>query len=189
MTRYTKQNPRFKCGTAKLTSHYGCQSFNILQSDIEKVLLASVKVYVATLIDKEQIRLSILAQERVKAGNLEKNIREANKTIQTLESSMTKLYFSFLEGKMTQEVYQQKKEMVKQNLSQKQEAVNQMEELLRVHEAGCVSIEETLSKLTPILSIEALDKELMDLLVAKILVHGENDIEIVWNGVMGDDPA
>ena len=189
MSRYTKQNPRFKCGTAKLTSHYGCQSYSILQSEIEKALLAFVKVYVSVLIDKEQLRLSLLEQEKVKAGNIEKNIREASKTIQTLESSMTKLYFLFLEGKMTQEVYQQKKEMVKQNLFQKQEAVNQMEELLKTHETGCASIEESLSKLTPILSVETLDKELIDLLVAKILVHGEKDVEIVWNGVIGDDLA
>ena len=189
MKRYTKHNPRFKCGTAKLTNHYGCQSYNILQSEIEKVLLASIKVYATTLIDKEQLRLSILEQKKVNAGNLEKNIREANKIIQTLESSMTKLYFTFLEGKISQGVYQQKKEMINQNLSQKQDAVNQMEELLRIHKSERISIKESLSKLAPILSVEALDKELMDLLVAKIIVHGEKDIEIVWNGVMGNDPA
>ena len=42
MIHYTKQNPRFKCGTAKLTDHCGCANHTILQSDIEKAVIASM---------------------------------------------------------------------------------------------------------------------------------------------------
>ena len=30
--------------------------------------------------------------------------------------------------------------------------------------------------------VEKLDRELVDLLIDKVLIHGENDIEIVWLG-------
>ena len=41
---------------------------------------------------------------------------------------------------------------------------------------------EKLKELTPILDIESLDKDIVNLLIEKILIHGENDIEIVWYG-------
>ena len=37
-----------------------------------------------------------------------------------------------------------------------------------------------MSELRPLLTIESLDRELVDLLIDKVLVYGENEIEIVW---------
>jgi hypothetical protein len=53
---------------------------------------------------------------------------------------------------------------------------------VKVVKAGRAAVDSTLSELTPLLTIETLDKEIVNLLIAKILVHGERDIEIVWNG-------
>lgn len=57
-----------------------------------------------------------------------------------------------------------------------------MTERAKVLKAGHAAVDSTLSELTPLLTIETLDKETVNLLIAKILVHGEHDIEIVWNG-------
>ena len=181
MVRYTRQNPRFKCGTAKLTDHYGCKTYTILQSDIEKTVLTSIQVYAAAVIDKEQVKLAMLEREQASAAELEVKIREENMAIQLLESSVTKLYTSFVSGKMTKEVFLRKKDVINDTVSQKREAVGQMEERLKALNAGQSAVDSAIDELTPLLTIEKLDKEIVDLLVDKILVHGENEIEIVWN--------
>ena len=91
MTRYTRQNPRFKCGTAKLTDHYDCKAYTILQSDIEKTVLTSIQVYAAVVLYREQLKLDMLEREKVSADELEQKIREESKVVQLLESSVTKL--------------------------------------------------------------------------------------------------
>jgi hypothetical protein len=44
------------------------------------------------------------------------------------------------------------------------------------------AVELRLGELQPLLTIEKLDREMVDLLIDKVLVHGERDIEIVWLG-------
>lgn len=182
MTRITKQNPRFKCGTAKLTDHYGCQTHSILQSEIEQVVLASIRAFAAHLIDCEQLKLLRLEREKASAGELKAKIQEESKAIQLLESSVTKLFTSFVSGIITKEVFLHKKGIVNETIARKREAVEEMTERAKVLKAGHAAVDSTLSELTPLLTIETLDKETVNLLIAKILVHGEHDIEIVWNG-------
>jgi hypothetical protein len=181
MKRYTRQNPRFKCGTAKLTNHYGCGVHTILQSEIERTVLASVRAYAAVLVDREQIKLSRLEQETESAGEFEVKIREESKAIQLLESSVTKLFTSFASGRMTKEVFLHRKSIINDSVTRKRETVSEMTERLKALRAGRAAVDNTLSELTPLLTIEVLDKELVNHLIDRILVHGENDIEIVWN--------
>jgi hypothetical protein len=182
MIRITKQNPRFKCGTAKLTDHYGCQTHSILQSEIEKVVLASIRAFAAHLIDCEQMKLLRLEREKASVGELESKIHEESKAIQLLESSVTKLFTSFVSGTMAKEVFLHKKGVVNETIARKREAVDEMVERAKIMKTGRTTVECALSELTPLLTIETLDKEIVNLLIAKILVHGEHDIEIVWNG-------
>jgi DNA invertase Pin-like site-specific DNA recombinase len=182
MTRYTQQNPRFKCGTAKLSDHYGCQNHTILQSEMEKTVLASIRAFAAMMIDREQIKLSILEKEKTSAGKLEAKIREESKAIQLLESSVTKLFTSFASGKITKDAFLHKKGIVNDTTARKREMVGQMTERLKILNTGRAAVDDALSELTPLLTVETLDKEIVNLLIDKILVHGENNIEIVWNG-------
>ena len=57
-----------------------------------------------------------------------------------------------------------------------------MEERVRAMNAGQSAMHNAISELTPLLTVEALTRDIVDLLIDKILVHGENEIEIVWAG-------
>ena len=48
---------------------------------------------------------------------------------------------------------------------------------IRVYAAA----DNAITELTPLLTIEKLDRDIVNLLIDKILIHGESDIEIVWN--------
>jgi hypothetical protein len=179
MIRYSR-NPRFKCGTAKLTDHYGCHDYTILQSDIEHAVLASVRAFAVVLIDREQMKLALLEREKASASELETKIRSENKTAQLLENSVTKLFTEFASGKLTKDAFLHKKAIVNDTVARKRETIAQMTERLRALTVGRSAVENSVAELTPLTTIDALDREIVDLLIDKILVRGEHDIEIVW---------
>ena len=61
-----------------------------------------------------------------------------------------------------------------------------MNERLRALTDGFDAVSDTLSELEPLMMIETLSKENVNLLIDRILIHGNNDIEIVWNDQYGD---
>jgi hypothetical protein len=115
-------------------------------------------------------------------GELETKILEENKMIELLESNLTKLFTSFVSGKITQEVFQQKKAVVNETISRKCETIEQLSERLKTLTSGRTAIDNAVSELSPLLEIESLSKDIVGLLIDKILVHDEKNIEIVWNG-------
>lgn len=182
MTRYTSQNARFKCGTIKFTNHYGCKEYNIMQSDIEKVVLASIQLYADVLLDREEMKLSQLQKSKSSVKELEKKITAETKAIELLESSVTKIFIDFSNGKITKEVFQHKKEIINDTVARKRSDIDKWTEQLQAFSDEWVFAETLITEITPLLTIDRLDKGIVDLLIDKILVHNEKDIEIVWNG-------
>ncbi|MDR2357921.1 MAG: recombinase family protein [Oscillospiraceae bacterium] len=180
MLRYTRQNPRFKCGTAKLTDHYGCREYSIFQSDIEKSVLESIKVCAQTLIDREEMKLAIIVRDKATASELEAKMRREQKTVESLEASVSKLFASFVAEKMSKDAFLSKKGTVNDMIDRKRSEIEKLTERLKALTEGRAAAEASIAELTPLLTIESLDKALVDTLIDKILVHGERDVEIVW---------
>jgi len=186
MTRYTKQNPRFKCGTAKLTDHYGCLTHTILQSEIEKVVLAAVRVYCDTLIDREELKLAQRQKCKASRKELEKRIASEEKAIEMLEASVTKIFTSFPKQKITQDTFLHKKSIVNDAIARKRAAIDAYSETLCGLTAGRDATENALSELNELRTLDTLNRAIVDRLIDKILVHDENDIEIVWKGTQSE---
>jgi DNA invertase Pin-like site-specific DNA recombinase len=180
MKRSSKYNPRFKCDTVRLTDHYGCCEYSILQRELEKAVLASVKACAAAVLDREQMRLALIAREKATAGELEMSIRTEQKAAAALEMSLSKLFTSFVEEKISKDVFLSKKSAVNDMIGRKRSDIETMTERLKTLTDGRAAAEVSIAELTPLLTIDKLDRELVDLLIDKIIVHGDNDIEIVW---------
>ncbi|MCL2399585.1 MAG: recombinase family protein [Defluviitaleaceae bacterium] len=176
----TCKNPRFMCRTIKFTDHYGCSTHVVLQSEIEKVVLSSIRAYAAILINQEEINSAVLEREEVEAKGFEKKIRDENKAIQVLESSIKKLFTSLLSENITGEDFQRKKKVISDTMERKRIAIEEMEEQLKVIAAKRARADKVVAEWSPMLMLERLDRELVDLLIEKIYVHSEKEIEIVW---------
>jgi hypothetical protein len=175
------KNPMFKCGTAKYTDHYGCRSHTILQRDIETAVIASVRAYAAALIDRRKMNLALIERGKVTAGELEAKIRSERKAIQFLESSVTKIFTELASGRITKETFIRKKAVINGEIAVKREAAERMSAELKALTDGRSVADGMIAEMTPLVSLETLDRDVVDLLIDKILVHGGNDIEIVWN--------
>ena len=175
-------NPRFKCATAKLTNHYGCRTHSILQSEITRIVLSSVKSLAATLVERDEIELAILQQSEREKEELGDRIKLESNAVRLLEESITRNFTLLVAEKITTEAFVSKKAVISNAIAQKNTELATLRERLDAIARGEEAAEERLALLRPLLTIEAVDKELVDLLIEKIYVHGEQEIEIVWAG-------
>ena len=182
MIRYTKCNPRFKCGTAKLTDHYGCKEHTVLQRDIESIVLASIRSYTDMLLDHEEMKLAQIEKGRSAASDLERKIAAEQKSVALLEASITKVFTSLASGKITQEAFMRKRDVINDTVARKRLQIEEWGERLSSLTEGRKAAEDAIAMLAPLRGLESLNREAVDLLLDRILVHGEKEIEIIWNG-------
>ena len=182
MVHYTKNNPRFKCGTAKLTDHYGCKSHTIAQRDIEKAVIASIRAYAGVLLDDEEMKLAKIQASTLSAKDLEGKIAAGQKAIGLLEASVTRIFTSLASGKMTKDDFLRKKAIINDSIARKRSHIEKLNGQLRDLTEGRAAAESAVAELNALRTLETLNRDIVDLLIDKILVHGENDVEIVWGG-------
>jgi hypothetical protein len=154
----------------------------VTQENLENMVLESIKVHAKVLIDHEELKLAALKQGTLSKADMERKIKSERKAVQVLEESITKNITALVSEKITQETFLRKKEIINDTISQKNAEIERLCEQLRAVTMGKDAIEEKLAELKPLVDIEKLDRALVDLLVDKVLVHGEKDIEIVWIG-------
>jgi DNA invertase Pin-like site-specific DNA recombinase len=181
LKRLRPRNPYFKCGTSYFTDHYNCPECSILQSEIEKCVLTSIKAHAATLIDREDLKLAVIQKNGVSKSDIQNKIRAEQQAVHVLEESVTKNITALVSGKISQDAFMSKKEIINNTLAYKNAELERLREQLEAVVAGKDAVEERLSGLRPLLAIEKLDREIVDVLIDKILVYGEKEFEIVWN--------
>ncbi|MCL2227992.1 MAG: recombinase family protein [Oscillospiraceae bacterium] len=180
LKRSNPLNPWFKCMSRYYTDHYDCPDCIISQATIEVAVLESVKVYAAAMVDREEMKLAAIAQKGISKAEVEGKIKMEIGAIKTLENSITGNITSLVSGKITQEMFLSKKETINGAISDKEAELERLRGELKALCEGKGSIDQKLSELRPLMTVEKLDRELIDLLIDKVLVHGEKDIEIIW---------
>jgi len=80
-----------------------------------------------------------------------------------------------------------KKGIINDTIAQKKDALQRMESQMERLTTGKAVAEKAIADWTPMLEIDVLNEDIVDLLISKILVHGENDVEIVWQGAADRD--
>jgi uncharacterized coiled-coil protein SlyX/ribosomal protein S27E len=182
MIHYTRSNPRFKCGTVKMTDHYGCKTHTISQADIEKIVLASIKTYADVLLDHEEMKLAQIQKSRLSVKGLESKIAAEHKAIELLEASVTKIFTSLASGKITKDAFLHKKDVINDTIARKRTDIEKLSEQLHSLTVGRAETETAISKLRELRTLETLNRDVVNLLIDRIIVHDEKDIEIVWCG-------
>ena len=182
MARTNVLNPRYKCGTVKVTEHYGCLNHIILQSEIDQVVLAAINKYVDILLDREEILQEQIKINKSTASELERKIAAELMSIETLEASVTKVYTSLVTGKISEDEFLRKKGMINETIDRKRVQISEWGEnmsALNHEQSTAIAI---ITDLAPLKGLCMLTREVVDLLIDKILIHSETDIEIIWNG-------
>jgi hypothetical protein len=153
-----------------------------LQEKIEQIVLESIKVHIAVLINHEEMKLEILRQNSISKVAMERKLQTERKAVRLLEESITKNITALVSCEITQEIFLKKKELINNTITQKNATVENLYEQLKILGVGKQAVEERLDELQSIMEVDKLDRQLVDLLIDKVLICGENDIKIVWLG-------
>ena len=180
LKRSNPLNPWFKCKSRYYTDHYACPDCSISQTSIEKIVLETVKVHAAVMIDQNELKLSALQRESATKAEIEDRIKTERRAVKTLEDSITGNITALVSGEITQDVFLSKKKTINDTIDKKNAEIERLCEQLKILSEGKAAIDQRLLALRPLLTIEKLDRELIDMLIDKILIHGEKDVEIVW---------
>ena len=114
-------------------------------------------------------------------NELESKIAAENRAIELLEASMTKIFTSFASGTITKDAFLHKKDIINDTIARKRSEIEKWSERLHTLTTGRRTVENSIGELESLRSLEALNREIVDLLIDRILIHSKGDIEIVWN--------
>ena len=182
LTRLNPKRPYFKCKTHYFTDYYDCPDGIITQEKLEKMVLESIQVHAAVLIEDEELKLAVLQKERLSKADMERKIKSERRAVQVLEESATKNITALVAGEITPDIFLRKKEIICNTVSQKNAEIERICKQLQMVTEGSERVEEKLAGLRPLVNIEKLDRALVDFLIEKVVVYDEKEIEIVWIG-------
>lgn len=97
-------------------------------------------------------------------------------------SNGNRIFTSFASGIMTKEAFLHKKEVINNSIGRKRLPIKKWSETFLDLTEGRKAVESVISEWTPLRSLESLDNEIVDLLIDRIIVYSETNIEIIWNG-------
>ena len=124
--------------------------------------------------------MAAIKQDGISKTEIEGKIKLESKAIKTLENGITSNITALISGEITQDEFLSKKETINNTIAGKNAELLKLQNQLKALLEGKGTVDKRLSELRPLLIIEKLDRELVDLLIDKILIHGENEIEIAW---------
>ena len=144
-------------------------------------MIASIRAYADALLDKEEMKLAHIKKSKVSVKELESKIAAENRAIELLEASVTKIFTSFASGKISKDAFLHKKDIINDTIACKRSEIEKWSERLYTLTTGRRTVENSIGELESLRSLEVLNREIVDLLIDRILIRRESDIEIVWN--------
>lgn len=182
MRRSGKKNPIFKCITPQYTDYYDCPRTTISQSVIEETVINSIRVYSSVLLEKEELKREAKNKERNSKAATERMILVEERQVSLLEESIAKNFEALMERKITQEEFISKKQLVNDTINQKMDKLKHLRISLEAIGSDNKTISQNICKYKEWLSLEKLNREIIDLLVDTIYPQDDKNIEIIWAG-------
>ncbi len=123
-------------------------------------------------------------KRRSEADTLKAELRSTERLLESVRDEKMKLYEDFASGRLTKEEYLTKKDSQKEKERSTAVKITLIEEKLRAALSGQVqerNISEACGMVDMLSGVTELDDELMEKLIKRIIVFGDDSISIVWN--------
>ncbi len=177
----TYQRNIFKCKTSLLQADSSCYKDGILESSLSDAVLKILKIYAQTFFDKlgsESSSNQSNYQEKVKS--IKRSIRSKEIIISTAQIKKEELFELLTKEEISDEHYVQKSNNLDLKIVEAEDELKELQREKLIFEEKLKEKEEFISHFKNINQISALNKEIIDNFVEKILVDRNGCIEIVW---------
>ena len=141
-------------------------------------LIVSMRTLLATLLDKEQIRQKVQSERRQTGKSSIMQLRLLSRQRDVLKSRKVGLYEQYVDGIISKDEYIEHKQTVDTQLNQIAEQIHETKSRQK-HEAS-IDVNPVLKLLETFNFHKEPTKDMVDALVDRILIYGENRMEIVW---------
>lgn len=176
----SRKKDRYYCGSRIQQIENDCQKINIMKKELEDAVLCQVRGMADMLAEERVIRKKAKAQKDDRKTVLETMIGDSAKEMARWKDTKMRLYEQYKAGTTAREDY----------LAQIESGRARMEELERIRREALEELDsmQAVSKteeipdkeLAELSVLESFDKDRLKVLIDKVIVYGENAIEIVW---------
>ena len=158
--RTTKSYVYF-CGTFSDGINPACSRHKIDQEDVNKAVFAQISNHMRCCIDA---------------------LRVLEKKVKSLSSKKMMLYSDYKDDKLTREEYVKRSKAMVEQIDELHQEIEQLKTEIPPEDNSSSKFE---TQLESIINMESFDREKIQKVIKKVIINGEDNIEIVWNT---DDP-
>lgn len=173
-----RKNDKYYCGSRTQQVKNDCQRINVMREELEDAVLCQVRGMAETLIEARSIRKK--AQKNDRKTVLETKVADSAKEMARWKDTKVRLYEQYKTGTIAREDYIARIEKGKLRMEEleqiKSEALEELDSMQTV--SGKEEIPD--GELAELSVLESFDKDRLKVLVDKVIVYGEDAIEIVW---------
>lgn len=174
----SRANDKYYCRTGTQQLENDCQRVNIRIKELEDAVLCQVRGMAAMLMETRNIRKK--AQTNDQKTTLETTVADSTREMARWKDTKVRLYEQYKAGSIAREDYVARIEKGKVRMEEleqiKSEAQAELNRMRTVSEPEKIPDEE----LAELSVLESFDKERLKALVDRVIVYGEDAIEIVW---------
>ncbi len=178
LQRRSRANSKYYCRSRTQELENECQKVNVDRKALEDAVLSQVRVMADILMEEREVRRK--AGKNNRKETLEGIVSDSAKEAARWKATKMRLYEQYKAGDISREVYMERIENGRIRMEELERARGKAQtELERMQVAVC-SEKIPDKELAELSELETFDKDRLKALIEKVVVYGEDAMEIVW---------
>lgn len=166
------------CYSSRIEENSPCKSNRVEIAKVEDAIMKTVNMYATVYLDEKGIKRAGKSKE----VSPEEKIATLEKKVKSLSSKKMMLYSDYKDDKLTREEYVKRSKAMVEQIDELHQKIEQLTIEIPPEENSSSKFE---TQLESIINMESFDREKIQKVIKKVIINGEDNIEIVWNT---DDP-
>ena len=174
----SRANGRYFCGGRTQERENDCQKVTVRKNELEGAVLCQVRKMADVLAAERDI--SRTAQKDGRVAVLEKTVAESVKELTQWKGRKMRLYEGYKAGEISREDYVERIETGRVRMEELERSRREAQAELECMREAAGSEEVADEELAGLSVLEVFDRERLKMLIEKVVVYGEDAMEIVW---------
>ena len=166
------------CSSSRIEENSPCKSNRVEIAKVEDTIMKIVNMYATAYLDEKGIKKAGKSKE----VSPEEKIATLEKKVKSLSSKKMMLYSDYKDDKLTREEYVKRSKAMVEQIDELHQEIEQLKTEIPPEDNSSSKFE---TQLESIINMESFDREKIQKVIKKVIINGEDNIEIIWNT---DDP-
>ena len=166
------------CYSSRIEENSPCKNNRVEIAKVEDAIMKIVNMYATAYLDEKGIKKAGKSKE----VSPEEKIATLEKKVKSLSSKKMMLYSDYKDDKLTREEYVKRSKAMVEQIDELHQEIEQLKTEIPPEDNYSSKFE---TQLESIINMESFDREKIQKVIKKVIINGEDNIEIVWNT---DDP-